>query len=239
MGRMGLSDLSGAYLGRAMKNNRSVVKLDMGGNLFGPKTCRALAESLEANDTVRHVNLELNSLVKDEEGKHDVSGVVALAKMLKVNRTLQYLNLYRCNVQSEGGHALVQGLAENETLIFLEVGNNGLGQPQMRRMAARLDENRARYERNKEEEGETRRIMEAEAKERKAREDEMEKKENLKQWMADQKVLRAVRRREEMEERAEKERAEAQRLREEEEERRKKEAAAKEAKKKKKKGKKK
>ena len=146
---MGLSDLSGAYLCRALRNNRSIVKVDAEGNNFGPKTLTSLADSLTTNDVVRHVNLEGNPLVKNEAGGHDVAGVGRLAEMLKVNNSLRYLNLFGCNIQSSGGHQLVSGLVGNAALIFLEVGNNGLSQGQTRRVADRLDENKDRYERVK------------------------------------------------------------------------------------------
>ncbi|GMI05388.1 hypothetical protein TrVE_jg13644 [Triparma verrucosa] len=240
--RMQLSDLAGAYLCRALKNNRSIVKLDLEANLFGPKTCKALADALLTNDVVTHVNLESNLLVKNDAGSHDVTGVAAIADMLCTNKTLLYLNLWRCNVQSEGGHQLVNGIMENQTLIFFEVGNNGLVQSQYKKIAEKLDLNKGRYEAIKELHSENERKAEAEAAILKAQEDEKNKKEQLQQWMEDQKVLRANQRREELEAAAAKARAEAALRRQEEEERLKKEAdeaAAKEAKKKKKKGKKK
>ncbi|GMH75091.1 hypothetical protein TL16_g06649 [Triparma laevis f. inornata] len=240
--RMQLSDLAGAYLCRALKNNRSIVKLDLESNKFGPKTCSALADALLTNNVVTHVNLESNMLVKNEVGSHDVSGVAAIADMLCTNKALLYLNLWRCNVQSEGGHQLVNGIMENQTLIFFEVGNNGLVQSQHKRIAEKLDQNKGHYEAVKELHSENQRKAEASAAVLKAQEDEKNKKEQLHQWMEDQKVTRANQRREELEAAAAKARAEAAQRREEEAERLKKEAeeaAAKEAKKKKKKGKKK
>lgn len=47
----GLDDMSGTYLGRMLKHNTALVKLEMGSNKIGPRTCAALADAL----TVSHV----------------------------------------------------------------------------------------------------------------------------------------------------------------------------------------
>jgi hypothetical protein len=238
--RMKLSDLAGAYISRALRSNRSIIKLDLESNYFGPKTCKSLADALTTNTTVTHVNLESNLLTKGSKG-NDLSGVEAIADMLKQNTTLVYLNMWRCSVASEGGHRIVTGLAENDTIIFLELGHNGLTQSQEKRVADKLDENKEQFEMRQEVRRAEDKKAAAEAAVRKAAEDEKAKKEELKQWMHDQKVSRARERAEQLEEEAAKERAEAAQRRLEEEEKERKDAeaaAAAAAKKAKKKGKK-
>lgn len=46
-----LDDTSGTYLARMLKHNSSLVKLEMGSNKFGPRTCAALAQSLSVRTT--------------------------------------------------------------------------------------------------------------------------------------------------------------------------------------------
>ena len=240
--RMKLPDLAGAYLCRALKNNRSIVKLDLESNHFGPKTCATLADSLAINDVVRHVNLESNNLVRgDGDSTNDWSGVEALADMLASNKTIVYLNLWRCNVQSQGGHIMFNGIQNNDTLIFFELGNNGLGQHEQKKLAEKLERNKEKYEAEQAQRQEKAKKKQEEDAIIKAKQDAMTKEENLKLWMEDQKVLRANARREEMEEKERVRRVEEKQRILEEEERRKKEAeaqAAKDAKKKKKKKKK-
>mmetsp|Transcript_10994 Transcript_10994/g.22559 ORF Transcript_10994/g.22559 Transcript_10994/m.22559 type:complete len:623 (+) Transcript_10994:178-2046(+) len=239
--RMNLTDKAGAYLCRALRNNRSIVKLDLESNSFGPMTCTTLSDSLLKNDVVKHVNLESNPLVKGELD-HDVSGVQAMANMFSHNKTLVYLNLWRCNIQSEGGQILVNGLQDNSTIIFFELGNNGLGQNQQKKLGELLERNQNNYEKEQDDKLEAQRIQAEKDAIIKAEQDEIAKKVELEQWMNNQKLLRAANRRREMEEAAAKERAEAEQRRIEEEEARKKTAeeeaakAAKKAKKKKKKG---
>jgi hypothetical protein len=193
------------------------------------------------NTSVTHVNLESNLLTKGAKGL-DISGVQALSEMLKENTTLVYLNMWRCGVASEGGHQIVTGMGGNDTIIFLELGHNGLTQNQERRLAEKLDDNKDRYEA----EQEVRRAEEgkasAEAAVAKAEADLKAKQEGVVTWMEEQKLARAMKKRQEMEAAAEEERKQAEIRRVEEEVRAKKlaeEEAAKAAKKAKKKGKKK
>lgn len=41
-----LDDTSGTYLARMLKHNSTLVKLEMGSNKLGPRTCATLAQSL-------------------------------------------------------------------------------------------------------------------------------------------------------------------------------------------------
>lgn len=49
-----LDDTSGTYLARMLKHNSSLVKLEMGSNKFGPRTCAALAQSLSVRTISPH-----------------------------------------------------------------------------------------------------------------------------------------------------------------------------------------
>ena len=225
---MNLPDLAGAYLCRALRNNTTIVKLDLESNNFGPKTCRSLADSLTTNTTITHVNLESNLLTKGPKGLdiRDISGVEAIAGMLRSNQTLVYLNMWRCSVASEGGHHMVSGLSANDTLIFLELGHCGLTQSQEKSIAEKLDDNKDKYEAGQDVRRERKAKAAAEAAVEKAAFDKETKKENLLQWMEDQKVLRAANRRIAMEEAAALEREAAEVRRVEEEEKAKKDAEA-------------
>jgi len=238
--RMGLNDLAGAYLGRALRNNKTLSKLDMDSNNFGPKTCISLADSLEANTTVAHINLESNLLSKTDSRGHDLSGIAALSKMLTVNKTLKTLSLWRCNIGSEGGQIMLNGMSRNSTILYLELGNNGLSQAHQNFISGRLDENQQlaieakelkQLQQSKQDEND--RILMLERKQK-------EKEEDLARWEKEQQVLRAAKRRKEMENEIKKRMEEEAKARAREEERLKAEAeeaakkAAKKAKKKKK-----
>jgi Ran GTPase-activating protein (RanGAP) involved in mRNA processing and transport len=115
-----LDDIGGSYLARVLKQNSTLHKVEMGSNNIGPKTCKALADSLmvcpqipwltqcetlllcmltwtvrQVNTTLRH--LDLQSTLLTAQG-HDLSGWSAFCDMLRTNTSLTSLNLYRCEL---------------------------------------------------------------------------------------------------------------------------------------------
>ena len=109
---------SAYYISRALKNNRSIVKLEMGENLFGPKTCRILAESMLVNDVVRFIDLGSNPLTIE----NDINGIESMTEMLKKNQTLRHLSFWRCNIGVEGGKLLSSAILLNNALTCFELG---------------------------------------------------------------------------------------------------------------------
>merc|ERR1712022_26145 len=80
--------------------------------------------------------------------------------MLGSNQTLTSLNLWRGGIQPDGGAELAQGLSFNDSLVFLDIGNNNIAGADKRRIADKLDENMAR---SKENQGEMREVRAREA----------------------------------------------------------------------------
>ena len=136
---MNLTDLSGSYICRALKKNRSIRKLELGGNQFGPKTCLTLANSLSLNDVLKYVSLESNPLT---QGTNYITAMEAIAEMLKVNKTLTYLSIWRCNINSEGCKILSDCLAFNQCLTCFEMMYNDFENEQIQEICLRLKKNR-------------------------------------------------------------------------------------------------
>mmetsp|Transcript_59229 Transcript_59229/g.87988 ORF Transcript_59229/g.87988 Transcript_59229/m.87988 type:complete len:414 (+) Transcript_59229:80-1321(+) len=237
VGNMNLSDLAGAYLCRALRNNRSIVKIELAGNRLGPETCKSLGESLCTNGVVQFVGLESNPLT----GKmNDLSGIQAIASMLRQNHTLSHLCLWRCNIGPEGGRIISNALADNKGLTCFEIGYNGWENCQILSITTKLEHNKEKMRIRKE--VDTRRKMEADKlllAEMKI-DDEKKKEKDSHKWIEDQMIKRSEKRHLEMERLAHEKAMEEERKRKEEEQRLADEKKAKEtAKKKGKKGKKK
>ena len=62
----------------SLKGNNTLEKLELEGNILGPKTAKALGLLLRTNTTLKHVNIENNNLTLNGE---DVSGVRELARV--------------------------------------------------------------------------------------------------------------------------------------------------------------
>ncbi len=117
---MNLSDYAGAYIGRALKNNKSIKKLEMNENHLGSKTCTTLADALCCNNTIRFLSMESNPLT----AKNGTDSIEALVKIIRDNNSLQHLGLWRCNIGIEGGREISEAMLSNENLTCFELGYN-------------------------------------------------------------------------------------------------------------------
>lgn len=155
-----LNDHAGSYLARILKRNFTLKKLELDDNNFGARTCSALGESLRINTSLVYLSLDSNPLVVGKDGTpagvnmnvaeepevYDVSGIAALADSLRENKTLTSLNLWRCNISSNGGPCIADAMEYNKTLLFLEIGANQIDMCDAKRVAGCLDSNLAAYE---------------------------------------------------------------------------------------------
>ena len=135
---MNISDLSGSYICRALRKNRSIIKLELGGNNCGPKTCLSLGDSLKINNVVTYVSLESNLLTN---GLDDKLGMESIATMLSVNNTLKHLSVWGCNINSEGCKMLADNLSLNKSLISFDLFYNDWEQDQINVIYDRLKQN--------------------------------------------------------------------------------------------------
>ena len=117
---MDISDSSGAYLARALKQNKSITKLEMNENFLGSKTCTALSEALRCNDTIKYLSIASNPLT----AKNGKASVEALANLIRGNRSLRHLGLWRCNIGIEGGRQLSEAMLSNGKITCFELGYN-------------------------------------------------------------------------------------------------------------------
>ena len=133
VGNMNLSDTTGAYISRALKNNRSITKLEMSENFMGSKTCQILAESLLVNNVIQFIDLGSNPLTAN-----NIAGIEAMAAMLQHNRSLRYLSLWRCNVGVEGGRLLSAAMPFNNNLTCFELGYNSWDHSDIRKIEEKM-----------------------------------------------------------------------------------------------------
>jgi len=117
---LNLSDTSGAYLARMLKNNRTIVKLELGENGLGYETCVTMAESLRVNNVLEYLSMESNPL----NAKNGTMSIDAMANIVKYNKSVRYLNLWRCNIGVEGGRMIAEAMRFNDCLICMELGYN-------------------------------------------------------------------------------------------------------------------
>eukprot|EP00956_Cyclotella_meneghiniana_P003076 scaffold3759_cov61-Cyclotella_meneghiniana.AAC.7 len=121
---LNLSDISGSFLARALSNNNTLRKLELGGNQFGSKCVSQIAKSLVANKTsaLSFLSLESNLLLT---GENSIASIALFAEAVGKNTSLLSLSLWRCGLCLESGRLLAEAISKGENkLVSLEVGYN-------------------------------------------------------------------------------------------------------------------
>jgi len=63
--RKGISDNEGYILAQMLVSNKVLRKLELEGNLLGPKSIRAFGKALKTNKNLRMLDLESNQITQD------------------------------------------------------------------------------------------------------------------------------------------------------------------------------
>lgn len=119
LNRKSITDEEGTFIIQALKNNKTVRKLQLDGNLLSTESLKALIELVSKNETLQFLSLECNKLFT-------TSGVPDLRKFfssLKTNQTLLSLNISHNNIQDEILPHILSMLEDNDTIINLELNN--------------------------------------------------------------------------------------------------------------------
>jgi hypothetical protein len=83
-------DEIGVDMARMLMVNKSIRKLELEGNKFGPKTAREFGYLLQINKNLKFIDFENNMLTNNGD---DPSGLFSFIEALKTNKTLLSLNM--------------------------------------------------------------------------------------------------------------------------------------------------
>lgn len=186
-----LSDHSGSYLARILQKNSTLKKIELDNNMLGPKSCIAFGESLTTNTSLIYLSLDSNPLSTG----NDISGIEALSNAVKVNKTLTSLNLWRTGISAIGGSILSNAMEQNTSILICDISHNDIKMSDTRRIVDQLDRNLLafeEYERKGREDMRTE--AEIEAEKRRKEEDEA-KAQELRKWLDERRDDRAENRR--------------------------------------------
>ncbi|CAM9714882.1 unnamed protein product, partial [Chrysoparadoxa australica] len=192
LSRNGIDDFAGSYIAKLLMRNTTLTKLDLDTNNIGPKACSTFGESLGINTTLKSLSLESNRLTS---GGTDMSGIASLADMLHKNSTLTSLNLWRCCLDAKAGVELLRGMKGNNTVTFLELGNNAITTGDEQLLQAKLEDNVNQFEEAREKQ---RVLLQQQAEQgaaEKAIRDKVKKERELREWLESQRQQRAEDRR--------------------------------------------
>ena len=158
--RQGIEDLDGIKVAQMLYTNDKLRKLDLEGNLLGPKSAQAFGEVLKVNKTLKYLNLESNQLTLDGQ---DMQGVLGLMEFLDHNCTLLSLNIANNMIDQKTMSAFIDKLKDNTTLIEFDFSKNkDIRLEDSRQIQQYLKRNKAMYDAERQKEWQERKKMRAE-----------------------------------------------------------------------------
>jgi hypothetical protein len=105
----GINNVLVGYLTRGLKENTSLLQLDLSDNRIEADGAELLAQALSINKTLQELNLSDNTIGD--------KGAKSLAEALTINTTLKALDLTNNRIGYAGANALAQALGENNTSL--------------------------------------------------------------------------------------------------------------------------
>ena len=111
----------GKFLGRAVQTNTSLLKLNLRLNRLGEKGGCYMFEGLKSNGSLKQLNISGNGLA-DDSGQGEA--VRVLAAMLRVNSTINKMDVSSNSLGTEAGVVMRDALEENKSLTSLDLRVN-------------------------------------------------------------------------------------------------------------------
>ena len=90
MPRKGITDMDGVPIAQMLYTNNTLRKLELEGNLLGPKSAIEFGKVLQVNKSLRYLDLESNQLTADGQ---DPNAIYQFVNFFDHNTTLLSLNM--------------------------------------------------------------------------------------------------------------------------------------------------
>jgi hypothetical protein len=152
-----ITDELGVSLADMLADNKFLLKLELEGNLLGPKTALQLGKVLkDKNNTLRYLDLENNFLTQSGATYYEVK---SFSDCLLTNKALLHLNLTNNSMNEECSERFVESTSKNESLICFEFGFNNFKLEHIKEIIANLVRNKAAYDEARFREWKERKLM--------------------------------------------------------------------------------
>jgi hypothetical protein len=139
-----ITDAQGVKFAEMLIGNTCLIKLELEGNVLGPKTALEFGKVLkDHNRTLRYLDMENNYLTNSGATYDEIK---TFSDCLLTNKTLLHLNLGNNGMIEECGERFVQSTDANKTLICFEFGFNNFLLEQIRAIKTNLLRNKAAYD---------------------------------------------------------------------------------------------
>jgi Ran GTPase-activating protein (RanGAP) involved in mRNA processing and transport len=112
---------------KALAANSTLVDLCLTDNRLNSDAAVILASGFKDNSSITTLDISGNELPMDFRGVHSPSGFAAFAEALKYHNTLTFLNLSRNRLGQESAECFSSVLEQNHTLKMVNISRNPLG----------------------------------------------------------------------------------------------------------------
>ncbi len=146
-----LGDEGAAIIADALRTNRTLRRLSLASNRMGPAGAEALADALSSEDSgLRFLGLgwtRATAAVGELGNRIGNEGAIALARMLRRNRSLRALDVSHNRIAQAGIDAISEALDENDSLCLLRYPQHGkaVNHDSLETLQAKLDRNWERF----------------------------------------------------------------------------------------------
>lgn len=151
-----MKDESGMVFAKMLKTNTTLRKLELEGNLLGPKSATEFGKALTKNNTLKYLDLESNQLTLDGQ---EFRGIYDLVEFLDFNTSLISLNLANNQMDEECGRMFREKMETNHTLIDFDFSMNNFSMQDSRAIQDCLMRNKREYDAERLKEWDERKIM--------------------------------------------------------------------------------
>lgn len=130
-------------MAKMLNSNKTLRKLELEGNLMGPKSATEFGKALKTNKTLKFLDLESNQLTLDGQ---EFRGIYDLVEFLDHNTTLLSLNLANNQMDEECGRMFREKMETNLSLIDFDFSMNNFSPSDSRAIQDYLKRNKEIYD---------------------------------------------------------------------------------------------
>lgn len=123
--------------------NKTLRKIELEGNLLGPKTIKEFGKALKHNKSLMLLDLESNQFTREGEDRDCIEFFI---NALENNKHLLSLNMANNRLEASTGTAFKHCLEKNLTLIDFEFGFNQFTLEDVRQIQIYLRRNKAKFD---------------------------------------------------------------------------------------------
>lgn len=142
LGRNKIACIGVALIAESLRQNNSLLYLDIENNMTGAIGAESLARALKVNTMLRGLNLASTSR---GFGKIGDRGAIALASALRVNESLRTLKLHGQNISDKGARAILSALKFNTTLTYISLMNTNISKILQQKIEYQIQRNISIY----------------------------------------------------------------------------------------------